>query len=194
MPLTGIAAYKERQGQSTEVLQENMRLLKKITTVKSTQDLSLSKAQQLPSLANTQRKQEIVRIFQENLRMVNRLAQVKLEIGGFERDETKRPQSVGIKPTKRKRRRLIRCKEKEIIKEHNESLEPKIVRPMTTSQIKHRRKERQETQILKEQQPKLKEFKQQMNRSMSDFKRNSTIQQPISRLFLMRMNQSYNQV
>ena len=65
-----------------DILKENMRLLNVLKTEKSTLGslfLQKGKSQKVPSLNMSNRKKEVVRICQENFRMVQRLQEIKGE-------------------------------------------------------------------------------------------------------------------
>ena len=74
-----------------EILKENMRLLNVLKTEKSTLGslfLKKGKSPKVPSLNMSNRKKEVVRICQENFRMVQRLQEIKGETKKIKRTKS----------------------------------------------------------------------------------------------------------
>lgn len=109
----GFDAYKEKSTQQNcQIMQENQRLLNKITNASATLEMKRSQTSKLlPLLTNgsgIQKNQEIVRIFNENMRMVNRLAQVKPEVIMVHKPTRPKTSLIG---TKRLNRLKLKLKE-----------------------------------------------------------------------------------
>ena len=74
-----------------DILKENMRLLNVLKTEKSTLGslfLQKGKSPKVPSLNMSNRKKEVVRICQENFRMVQRLQEIKGETKKIKRTKS----------------------------------------------------------------------------------------------------------